>query len=79
MIRESYPIPDYVRKNQTGLKFRHLLLLVSQHKQAEGMGGRGSVFLGLNTKDIYKCTRYRILESLRLRDLDSPNRIHKDL
>jgi len=42
-LKGTYTIPDYVLNNQTGLKFHHLLSLVSQHKQAvEGMGGRGS-------------------------------------
>ena len=30
-LKEPYPIPVYAINNQTGLKFHHLLSLVSQH------------------------------------------------
>jgi len=49
-----------------------------EHKQAvEGIGGRGSFFLGNINKDIYLHSIHKqgncIPESLRHRDLDSPD------
>ncbi len=59
----NFTIPDYSINNNTGLKFHHLLSLNSyitfeRKQEVEGMGGKGSVFLGLHTKGIYICTRY---------------------
>jgi len=60
-LKETYPIPDYVRNNQTGLKFHHLLSLDAQYfwTQASSRGNwRKRKFLPWKYKQRYLFTQY---------------------